>query len=181
MHLAVDFDVLDHVVAVGFQSAVEVVQVSDTADFSCRGVEEFGRESFRERVVAFLFVARDEVVALFHDHSSQFGNLVGRVLQVGIHRDDDIALRDFEAAIQRRTLAVVAAKLDGSHDVCLSTDFLNHLPGTVGRTVVDENHFEREAIGLHHALDPVVELGQRFFFVIQRNDDGYIHFLFLFS
>ena len=80
MHFAVDLDVFNYFVAVGFESAVKVVQVLDTAHLTRCGVEEFGGDGFRQRVVAFLLVARHEVVALDGNHAEKFGYFVGRIL-----------------------------------------------------------------------------------------------------
>ncbi len=77
-----------------------------------RPVEEFAGPAFADRVVAFLFPPRDQVVALFEDHAAQLGNLVGRILQVGIHRDDDLAFGCRETAVQGCRLAVVARETD---------------------------------------------------------------------
>lgn len=112
MHLAVDFDVLHHFLAIGFQTAVEIVQVLDSAHAAGRGVEQLGRQGFRQGVVAFLLIPRNEVVALIGDHVIEGGDLVGRILQVCVHRDDDVALRGAEATEKGWRLAVVAAELD---------------------------------------------------------------------
>ena len=57
MHLSIHLDVFHHVFAVGLESTVEVVQVLDTADFSCCGIEQLGGDGLRQRVVTFLLVA----------------------------------------------------------------------------------------------------------------------------
>ena len=141
VHLAIDLNVLDHLLSVGLQSAVEVVEVGDATDLARRGVEEFGGNGLRQGVVALLLPARDEVVALLGDHLEEGRYLVGRVLEVGVHRDDDAALRLLETAVEGRALAVVAAKLDALDAGVLLAERLHHLPGLVGGTVVDNNYF----------------------------------------
>ena len=46
VHLSVHLDVLYDVSAVSLQTTVEVMQVLDAANFSCRGVEEFSGNGF---------------------------------------------------------------------------------------------------------------------------------------
>ena len=57
MHLAIHLDVLHHISAVGFQSAVEVVQVLDATHLAGRRVEKFRGKGLRYGVVAFLLIA----------------------------------------------------------------------------------------------------------------------------
>ena len=111
VHLSVHLDVLYDVSAVSLQTTVEVMQVLDAANLSCRGVEELSGNGFRYRVVAFLLISRYEVVFLLGDHAVKLWYLVGRVLQVSIHGYDHVSLGLLEAAVQGRALAVVAAEL----------------------------------------------------------------------
>ena len=78
--------------------------------------------------MAFLLVAADEVIAILFDHPVQLGNLVGRVLQVGIHGNDDIALCLFEATIEGRALAVVAAELNALDVLGLLSQLIDDFP-----------------------------------------------------
>ena len=114
VHLAKYLDILDHLIAIGLQTAVEVVQILDAADLAGRGIEELRGDGLRQRVTltAVLLVAAHQVVFLVHNHVVQLRNLVGRVLQVGIHRDDDVALSLLETAVEGRALAVVTTELD---------------------------------------------------------------------
>ena len=106
------------------------MQVLDATDLAGGGVEELGGDGLRQGVTlaAVLLVAADKVVLLVHNHVVQFRNLVGRVLQVSIHRDDDIALSLFETTEQGWALAVVAAKLDALHVLRLGGKFGNDFP-----------------------------------------------------
>ena len=171
MHFAKDFDVFHHITAISLQSAVEIVEVFDAAHLPRRGVEEFRGQRFRQWVVAFQLVARHEVVAVFGNHSIEFGNFLGRVLQVGIHRDDNVALRLVETAVERGTFPVVAAETDAAHVARLAMQFTDDFPRAVGRTVVDEDDFIRKAFRLHHFLDPFVEFDERIGFVVKGDYD----------
>ena len=64
------------------------------------------------------------------------------VLQVGVHGYHDVALCLFETTEQCRRLPVVAAELNAPYLVrSLCLQLLDYLPGTVGTSVVNENHF----------------------------------------
>ena len=117
VHLAIDFDVLDDLFPIGFQSAVEVVQVMYATHLAGGSVEELGGNRLRERVAfaAVHLVSAHQVISVLRNHAIELGYLVGRILQVGIHCDDDVALCSAEAAIEGGALAVVAAELDAVH------------------------------------------------------------------
>ena len=78
VHLPEHLDVLDHLLAIGFQSTVEVMQVLDTTDLAGSGIEEFGGKRLRQRVTlpTVLLVAADKVVTVLLDHLIEFGNLI---------------------------------------------------------------------------------------------------------
>ena len=71
VHLAIDLNVLDDVLAIGFQAAVEVVEVLDAAHLACRGVEELGGNGFRERVAlpAVHLIAAHQIVSVLCNHT----------------------------------------------------------------------------------------------------------------
>lgn len=110
VHVAVDFDVLDDFVAIRLEPAVEVVEIADSGNASCRGIEQLCGDGLGQGVVALLFPSRHEVKAFVDDHASESGNLVGGVLKVGVHCDDDITFGAKESGVERRRLAVVAAE-----------------------------------------------------------------------
>ena len=129
MHLAIDLDILHHCLAIGFQTAIEVVQVLDAAHLTGCRIEEFRGQGLRQRVVALLLIAAHQVITLFLDHFIETWYLVGRILQVGIHRNHHIALRLFEATVERRTLAIVTTELDAFHHVRMFlVQFVDNLP-----------------------------------------------------
>ena len=54
-------------------------------------VEQFGGYCLGQRVVALFFPPGYHIVAVAGYHAVHFGQLVGRVLQVGVHSEYDIA------------------------------------------------------------------------------------------
>ena len=127
VHLSVDLDAFDHLFAVGLEHAVEVVQL-DSRSQPGRSVEKFAGQCFPDRIVAPFFPAAHQIVAFFGDHSVEFRNLVRRVLQVGVHRDYDIALCRFESAVEPRRFAVVALEPDGAYGWILLSQRSDNLP-----------------------------------------------------
>ena len=102
VHVAIYLDMFHHLVAVGFQSAIEVVKIVDAAHASSRGVEQFSGDGFGQRVVTLLFPSAYQVVAVGCNHPVQFGYLIGTVLQIGIHGYYHIAFGAGKSGIQRR-------------------------------------------------------------------------------
>lgn len=166
VHVAVHLDMLDHFGAVGFQAAVEVVQVLDSAHAPGRGVEQFGGQGFRQRVVAFFLPSAHEVVSVLGDHAVEFGYLVGAVLQIGVHGDDHVAFGAREAGVQRGRLSVVPAEAHAFELRVARVDLLDHVPRLVGAAVVNHEHLVTEAVLGHDALDPLGQLGQRLGLVV---------------
>ncbi len=142
---------------------------------TCGGVEELRGKAFRQRVVPLFFPTRHEVVAIFEDHAPQLGNLVGRVLKIGVHRDDHFAARRLETGVESSRLAVVARELYTAHDTRIDrSKMLHHTPRSVVGAVVDKYDFVRQLLRPTHPCDPCREFTQRLLFVEKGNDDRYV-------
>ena len=128
VHVAIHLDMLHHLIAVSLKPAVEIVQIPYAAHLACCGIEELGRDSLRQRVITFLLPARHKVVAVAHDHTVQFRDLVGRILKVGIHSDHHIPLGKPEAGVQGGRLAVVAAERRSAQSRIPGGKAVYHLP-----------------------------------------------------
>ena len=175
VHLSIDLNILHYVAVVSLQSAVEVMEIVDSRDLARRSVEELRRNCLRQRVIAFLLVARDEVIAFILDHVVEARDLVGRVLEVSVHGDDHIALSLLKTAVESRALTVVAPELDSLDVAVLLRQLLDDVPGVVSGTVVDKDDLVREVVGLHDALDPGVQFRQRFCLIEKGYYNRYIH------
>ena len=172
MHIVINLDILDDNILIGLQATIEVVQVMNTRETAGRGVEQFRRDRLRERIIPFFLPARDKIVAIFRDHAIQFGDLVRTILQVRVHRDDHIALGTLEPAVQTRRFSVITTELDRpNHIRRLLFQLLYDLPRIVRAAIVNKNHLVTEMVLMHHPLDPLEKLGQRFRLIIQRNND----------
>jgi len=174
VHLAVHLDAFDHAFAVGFKSAVEIMKLYARSQ-ARRAVEKFGRQGFGEGIEPLLFPPRDHVVLLFPDHPDQVGNLVGTVLQVGIHGDDDLALCGLKSAVEGGGLAVIPPEFNAPDGWILFVQPADDLPGGVVASVIDQDDFVGVVFPVHDTLDPADQFRQRFLFIEEWNDDGNIH------
>ena len=135
------------------------MQIFDPADLTCCCIEQLGRDGLGERVAlpTVHLISTHEVVTFDGYHLIEFGNLIGTVLQVGIHCDDYIAFSLIESAVECRTLAVVATELNAMYFRILGSQLLNDVPRVVGGAVVAEDDFVAVLMFVHHTLDPCVE------------------------
>jgi hypothetical protein len=105
---------------------------------ACRGVVDLGHEAPDEGVMAVALPARDDVEALI-ELRQQIRDLGRVVLEIGIHRDDDVAGRDLDAGCERRRLSEVPAQ-PHDPDVQMRRMQSHELAiRPVGRAVVDED------------------------------------------
>src|SRR3546814_5099313 len=72
VHLPINFDALYHFFPVGFQPAVEIVQVMDTRHAPRNGVKKFGRHRFAQRVMTLLLPSRYQIKLPLCDPAVQF-------------------------------------------------------------------------------------------------------------
>ena len=115
--------------------------------------------------------AADDVVALF-EFGEEVGDLLGIVLEITIHGEDEVSLRVIEAGGESRGLTEVAAELDDENAAVDCGDLFKQAVGAIAGSIVDEDQFEGFADLLHYRFEAVVEGGDVFFFVMERNNDG---------
>ena len=115
--------------------------------------------------------ATDDVVALFK-LGEEVGDLVGIVLEIAVHGEDEVTLGVVEACGECGGLTEVAAELDDENAAIDGGDLFQQAVGAVAGSIVDEHQLKGFADLLHYGLQTVVECGDVFFFVMERNDDG---------
>ena len=170
MELAVKADVFGHILAVRLESAIEVMQL-DTGCFSDGPVEHFAWRGFAEGILAALFPAGNEIIALV-EFGEKAGKLVGIVLQVAIHRDDDISASDRESVGEALGFAEVAAMAKCSDAAVLRAKHFDLFPGAVFRTVVDKEQLKGDAFAIEHLKQTRIQRIEIAFFVVDRDDDA---------
>ena len=99
-------------------------------------------------------------------------DVLGRVLEVAVHRHDDLAAGAREARVHRRVLAEVPLEADDANPFVAPRGAPRALEAAVGRAVVDEDQLERVARRLERRARAPVELVQRPGLVQQRHDHG---------
>ena len=116
VHLREDLDILHHLIPISLQTAVHVVQLN-ARNLPCRGIEELGRQILRQGIIiAFLLPSAHEVVALLLNHAIELRYLVWTILQISVHRDDYIAFRRLESAIQSCGFTIITTETDTTND-----------------------------------------------------------------
>ena len=159
MHLTVHFDMFYDLFAIGFQSAVEVVQVFDAWYFAGSSIKQLGGQCLWNWIISLLLPAGYQVVAILCNHPVKFGDFVWAILQVRIHRYDYVSFRFSESTVECRWFTVVTAEFDTFYMFRLSFKLFDHFPWMVGTSIVNENHFEWESVGLHYPFYPSIEFG----------------------
>src|SRR5690606_13088471 len=128
MHFAVNLNTLHHLVSVGLESAVEVVQFY-SGNSSCYSIETFRGKVFGACVVvAFLLPSTHEIIAFGYNNASQFGEFIATILQVGIHGDNNLAFRSAKAFVESRGFAVVALEFYAFNVWILFSQRFDHFP-----------------------------------------------------
>ena len=108
-------DRVDDVAAVGAQHAALVGHL-DAGDALAQAVHRPRRDAPPPRVLARAAHAADVVVARVH-RGEQLADLLRRILQVGVERDDALAAAVLEAGDDRHVLAVVGVEQDDARHV----------------------------------------------------------------
>ena len=128
------------------------------------------REVSEEAVLPGLRRAVDRVVTLA-ELFEQLRDLLGGVLQVVVHRHDDVVACGADAAQQCIVLAEVAHQVDAADPVVPGGELLDHPPAAVAAPVVDEDELIGRSGLLEHGPEPGHQLGRRGLAVVDRNDD----------
>jgi len=170
VHLAVEGNVLDDFTAVRLKGRAEVVDIDAT---ECRHEQISGArwDAAQEKVVSTLCApAADYVVALFQ-LCQEVGNLLGVVLEVTVHRQDEVSLSVIEACGKGGGLTEVAPELYDEDTTVYCSNLLEEPVGSIAGAVVDKYQLEGVTDLLHYSLEAVIEGGYVLFFVMEGYDD----------
>ncbi len=105
------------------------------------------------------------------DRCDQAREVLGRVLEVAVHRHEDLAPRANEPRVHRGVLAEVLLQADDADSVVGGVYPLELREGRVGRAVVDEDQLEAAARRVERLDRPLVQLAQAGTLVVDRDHD----------
>ena len=170
MHLAVKLHVFQNLAAVGFERASVIVQL-DAADLRDQSVGQPRRQRARQERVFAVFAPAGNYVVTFIEFRQQPFDVRRIVLQIGVHRYQNVATRRVNSRGHRRRLAVVAAKSDDAHPSILRRELLQQFETAIRAAVVDIDHLEAVTEPPHGLKDSLVQARQIFFFVVYRQEE----------
>ena len=167
---------VDDLAPVGPEHAPVVVQ-DDAGGPAGDRVDDLGGQGAEQAVVVHpaLAPAAHHVEALL-DLGDQLGDLLGRVLQVGVHGHDHLAAGHGEGAEDGRVLAVVAVEFHDADPGLAPGDVLEHGQAAVAAAVVGEDHLPGPAgileIRIQDRRQALPEIGNIRFFVENGDHDA---------
>ena len=111
VHLSVEGNVLDDLATVGLEGRAEVVDVH-SAEIGHEPVGGAGGDAAEEEVISTLTAPATDDVITFFKLGKKIGNLVGRMLEIAVHRKNELSLGVVKSGSEGGGLAEVAAKFD---------------------------------------------------------------------
>ena len=140
MEIAVETDALDHWSPVRFERRPEVVK-RHAGELCHQPVGHLRGQTARPEIVdPLLSPSAHDVVAIVQ-FREQLGNLLGRMLQVAVHRDDHVARGGVEAGGERGSLAIIPGETDDSHSQIPLGHRRQTLRRAIGAAIVDIDDF----------------------------------------
>src|SRR5258708_22881684 len=171
MQFAIQWHLLDNLAPIGLIGRAEIVN-GDAAEFVHGPVcDARGQAAHHEIVDALLAPSADQIVTLLQLFE-ECRNIVGIVLQIAIHGDDELALSVGKTGRQRGCLPEVAPQTHHHHPAVDGHDLAQQFVGAVDAAVIHKDQFEGISGGLHNGLEPVVQRGYAFLLIVERNDNG---------
>ena len=158
----------DDVAAVGVEGAAEVGDV-DLREAAEHPVDQPRGQRPAPRVApGGAPAARDVAAGL--DRGDEARDVLGRVLEVAVHRHHDLAAGAGEARVHRRVLAGVALEAHGADARVGLVQALEHVEAAVRRAVVDEDQLV--VLGRERRRGAAIELLDRRGLVVDGDDHG---------
>src|SRR5438105_13897467 len=106
----------------------------------------------------------------------ELGDLLGRVLQIGVEGYHALAAAALEAGHDRHVLTEVAVQKHHAGNVRPSCELLaQERRRAVATAIVDENNLVRNPEPIERRIRPREERAEASFFVVNRDDDREIH------
>ena len=160
---------LDRLAAICVERAAEVGD-GDAGEAAQHAVDQLRRERPAPRVAPGDAPTARHVGAGV-DRRDEQRDVLRPVLEVAVHRHDDLTARPDEARVHRRVLPEVPPEADGANAGIGGVQTLELREGAVRRSVVDEDQLPRPAELLERLRGAAVELVERAGLVVEGDDD----------
>src|SRR6266508_6975811 len=160
---------LDRAAAVRVEGTAEVAD-DDSREAAQHAVDHPRRDGPAERILAREAPAACDVVAGL-DRLDETRDVLRLVLQVSVHRHDDVAACAGEAGVHGWVLAEVALEAHGAYPRIGGVEALERRERAVGRAIVDEDQLEGPRPRLERGDAAAVELLDRPGLVVDGDDD----------
>ncbi len=148
-----------------------LVRHADVGRHRAHAVDEFRSVGAEKRVVPLQPESADIVVTGV-DALQERRDVLRRVLQIGIERDDHVALHALKRRHDGHVLAVVGVEIDDAGDVgALRVLGAEQLDGAVVRAVVGEEDFVATPEAVEHRVQAREEGREIQLLVVNRDDD----------
>ena len=171
MHFAVDAHAVQHIAAVGLEGAAVIVQphAGHKGDKPVGNVA--GQIAGQFGVLAILAPAGNNVVA-FVQLGHEAADIGGIILQIAVHRHDDVAPRIVDARHEGGRLAAVARQMDNRKRLVSGGQLVKNFGAAVLAAVVDQQQFIGRVQLARFFRHPGVEFAHVVALVVDGNDDG---------
>jgi len=171
VELAVEPDAFEGGGAVELEGA-SVIMKPDAGDAADEGVGEPGGYGAGDEAVFAVFAPAAYHVDVFGELGKEGWDVVGVVLEVGVHGDDEGVSGVIDAGGEGGGLAEVALEEDGANAGIGGGDVEDEAGGVVGAAVVDEDEFVGVAVALAGFGYTLVEGLDAARFIVGGGDDG---------
>jgi hypothetical protein len=142
----------------------------DARELAQQAVVDAGRVPLEPALRPLGHHAVDDVVPL-PPPSSELGEKLRRMLEVAVHDDDGITVREIDARGDRELMPEVSRELDHLEARVAAVQLEHERIAQVGAAVVDEQHLGFAVEQREDVFEPAVELLQRLLLVVDRHDD----------
>lgn len=144
VHLSVEAHPFDHFGPVSFERTPEVVQLHAGNGRDKAVGQNAGQVALQRIVFAVLAPAGTNIVALFNP-GQQLRQIRRIVLQIAIHRNNDIARSKIETGHHGGGLSEIAPEMHDLDMIVLRRDLVEQSRAAVLAAIIDQNQFPRAA------------------------------------
>ena len=174
MHFRVQRHSLDNTGAVEFERAT-IVTYRHACHFADQTVRDPRGHLAGQQLILAILAPTDDHVCVIVELAQHVRNIGRVVLQIPIHRCDNVSARQLNSCRHRGRLPVVRAKRNHAQPRVMPRDFRCDLKRSVRATVIDEENLVFEAGIVHRSMNPFMQKINAILLIVERNDNGNIY------